>query len=111
MKIALSICVVLLCASVGMAIKCYVCANCSEPYNLIDCGDGFSGCGKVTVAGVVGRTCTASSETADCNTVELLGVKTETCNCGSDECNGAGMLKASTIVTTIFSFILAKFFL
>ncbi|XP_067951187.1 uncharacterized protein [Watersipora subatra] len=88
------------------AVTCYVCADCSEPSGEFDCGNDITGCTKIDLNGVVGRSCGRSSKKG---CTSLLGVKTTTCYCEGDNCNSAST-SAVSFLALLAPLIAAKLF-
>ncbi|XP_067951523.1 uncharacterized protein [Watersipora subatra] len=88
MKAVLAFLIVAAMVTYSEAVTCYVCADCSEPSGEFDCGNDVTGCTKVDLNGVVGRSCGGTGKKG-CTSVKLLGVKTTSCYCEGANCNSA----------------------
>nr|XP_039255000.1 uncharacterized protein LOC120331897 isoform X1 [Styela clava] len=103
-------CLVVILASSGHGIRCYVCTNCNEAKQLNgtqlqNCPDSLPACYKVFANGHVSRSCSIGTLNVGCKTENQI----EACVCKKDACNGAGTVKSTAIFGFVISLFVAKF--
>ncbi|XP_039255000.2 uncharacterized protein LOC120331897 [Styela clava] len=103
-------CLVVILASSGHGIRCYMCINCDEAKQLNgtqlqNCPDALTACYKVFANGHVIRSCGIGTLEVGCKTEYQI----EACVCKKDACNGAGTVKSTALFGFVISLFVAKF--
>ncbi|XP_077967447.1 uncharacterized protein LOC144421095 [Styela clava] len=99
MKLFLVACWLIIVASTGYAIQCYVCSDCSdvtllEKNQLVNCSSSHSACQKTTTNDSVSRGCSTSAAEV-CVTIAAGRF----CICNGDRCNSENVFPAELFYT------------